>query len=294
MNSISWITLILILFISVALLYLYWRVRYGPPRRDFPSVLAYHKVTSFEFGGTWVTRRGFERQIDFLILSGYRFISEREFVDTLDGKRAGSVNELLLTFDDGYRELLRTAVPILTARGVPALVFLVTSFVGKRNSWELGLPGRNFMHMDWEEAKDLVEAGFSIGSHSQSHSDLTRLDLEEVRREVALSRTEIEERLGHEVLSFSYPYGRSNEAVRDIVRESGYRAAFSMYPSHKNAIIDRFNIRRNGVYIIDAPFTVREKIAARPLFWVEDVKCRAINAFAVLTPILKSMGKSIR
>jgi len=287
MNSSIVIVSIAVFLLIIVALYLFWRVRFGPPVDGFPSVLAYHKVTSFEFGGTWVTAGGFERQIDFLLNSGYRFISEVEFLKALEGKRPSSSRELLLTFDDGYRELTRNAVPILKSRDIPALIFLVTSFMGKKNLWELGLPGRSFVHLDWGEAKELLDEGFSMGSHSCRHLDLTRLSLDEAREEIVSSRKEIEDRLGTEVLSFSYPYGRANAAVRKIVEESGYRAAFTMYPSFKNSRLERFELRRNGVYIIDFPLSVREKLSGRPLYWFEDLKGRAINAFAVITPLLK-------
>jgi len=103
-------------------------------RETIPRVLAYHKVTGFELGGTWVPPERFERQIDALLGAGFRFIDETTFLDALDGRREPAGREILLTFDDGYRMLLDRAFPALEARGIPALVFLVSAFAGKANT----------------------------------------------------------------------------------------------------------------------------------------------------------------
>jgi len=278
---------ILFALLAGALLYLFWRLRFGTPPDDIPAVLAYHKVTNFEFGGTWVSPSRFISQIDYLLDNGFKFISEREYLEVLEGKRKGTSDELLLTFDDGYRSLMDKALPFLAEKKVPATIFLVTSFAGSESSWELPLPGRRVKHLDWGEAKELLSMGFSLGSHSMTHRNLTALSDGELWQEVAGSKKEIEDIVGVEVLSFSYPFGRSSERVVDFVRSAEYKMAFSMYPAQKNSAFDRYNIRRNGVYVIDTPYTVLTKVSRGRLFWIEDLKGRVINSFAILTPVLK-------
>ncbi len=277
--------ILIILLLTVA--YFDWRRRYGYPPTSFPRVLAYHKVTGFEFGGTWITPSGFISQIDFLEEHGYRFIDEEQFLDTLDGARAGSDRELLLTFDDGYRELLDRALPALEERNIPALIFLISSYVGDENRWELGLPGRRSEHLSWEEIKHLAERGFSFGSHTCSHRDLVRMAPDEACLEIRRSKSEIEERLGRPVRSISYPFGKVNSAIAREAAAAGYSAAFSLYPPGHNGRIDRYALRRDGVYIIDTRGTLEIKLGRGPLFWLEDIKGRAINAVSVLTPLLK-------
>jgi peptidoglycan/xylan/chitin deacetylase (PgdA/CDA1 family) len=252
-------------------------------------VLAYHKVTRFELGGTWVPPRRFTAHIDAVLGAGYRFIDEDGFISAIKGERICAAKEVLLTFDDGYEELLDTALPELEQRGIPALIFLVSSFVGKDNRWELFWPGRRFRHLDWREIGKLAAMGFSFGSHTRTHRDLTRLSIEVVREELAVSRLEIEQRLGCEVKSLSYPFGRTNTAVSAAAAAAGYRAAFTMYPRHPNRSIDLFELRREGVYIVDTSASIRSKLGGGPFFWMEDLKGRAINKFAVLTPMLKGM-----
>ncbi|MFA4948783.1 MAG: polysaccharide deacetylase family protein [Candidatus Krumholzibacteriia bacterium] len=251
-----------------------------------PRVLAYHKVTGFEFGGTWVSPERFERQIDALLAAGFRFIDETAFLDALDGRRESSGREILLTFDDGYRMLLDRAVPALESRGIPALIFLVSAFAGRRNTWELNLPGRRFVHLGWDEIRDLARRGFAFGSHARTHRDLTRLSLKDLRVELADSKREIESRLAASVRSFSYPFGRLNDRVRREAERAGYRAAFTLYPP-RSARPDRYVLRREGIYVIDSIGNIKAKLGTGLPFLFEDFKGRMINAFAVLTPLFK-------
>jgi peptidoglycan/xylan/chitin deacetylase (PgdA/CDA1 family) len=253
---------------------------------NIPRVLAYHKVTRFELGGTWVPAGRFVRQIDSLLDAGFRFIDETRFLDALDGRDAGAERDVLLTFDDGYRVLLDRAIPALEARRIPALIFLVSAYMGGENAWELSLPGRHFRHLGWDESADLARRGFSFGSHARTHRDLTRLDLETAREEIALSKREIEERLGTAVRSFSYPYGRLNDAVRREAERAGYRAAFSLYPPRGSAPDDRYALRREGVWVIDSIGNIKAKLSGGFSFRIEDLKGRMINSFAVLTPLI--------
>jgi peptidoglycan/xylan/chitin deacetylase (PgdA/CDA1 family) len=250
-------------------------------------VLAYHKVTGFELGGTWVPPGRFVRQIDALLEAGWRFIDETSYLDALDGRRTGDDREILLTFDDGYRVLLDRAIPELEAREIPALFFLVSAFVGRENTWELNLPGRRFRHLGWDEIASLAGRRFSFGSHARTHGDLTRLPLEALREELVRSKEEIEGRLGRPVRSLSYPYGRLNDAVRREAERSGYRAAFTLCPPRGAPANDRYALAREAVYVIDSIANVKAKLGGGLPYRFENLKGRMINAFAVLTPLLK-------
>ncbi|MCK4549648.1 MAG: polysaccharide deacetylase family protein [Candidatus Krumholzibacteria bacterium] len=276
-----------LIILAVAALYAFWRSRWGYPGTEIPGVLTYHKIVDFEFGGTWISPRRFEKHIVSLIDSGYTFIDEGTFLETIEGTRPAGEKEILLTFDDGYECVAQSAAPVLERLRVPALVFLVSRFAGEENSWELGLPGRKARHMDWETVNALRSLNFSFGSHCESHLPLTRMTREEALGEMVRSKEEIERRTGTEVLSLSYPFGRTDPETALLAAEAGYSAAFTLYPSGTAAETDRFRLRREGVWVIDTPASTRVKLSRGGLFWLEDIKGRMINAVADLTPLLK-------
>ncbi|MDH3217066.1 MAG: polysaccharide deacetylase family protein [Candidatus Krumholzibacteria bacterium] len=269
-------------------LYVVWKIRYRYPPADMPQVLCYHKLSGkFCFEGTWMPPQRFVRQIDHLIAGGFEFIGEEGFIAALNSPAADNAKKILLTFDDGYEALYDVHRTHLEPRGIPCSVFIVTDYVGCENRWDISLGRRPFRHLTWHQIEDLARRGVSFGSHGASHRDLTRLQARELSREVTFSRSVIEEHVQKRVKSFSYPFGRYNDDVRDVVAKSGYELAFSLYPPRSNEQIDPFALRRNGVYIIDTPLSIECKLQSKPFFWFEEMKCRTINRVAILTPIFK-------
>jgi len=216
-------------------------------------------------------------------------MDEQEFIDTVEGRRDRSPGELLLTFDDGYVDLLEEAAPVLAGRSVPAVAFIVTSFIGRQNSWELNLPRRRSRHLNWEELRELTEMGISVGSHTATHRDLTRISMEQVREELVRSREILSEGLSREIKSLSYPFGRAGREVRSEAERAGYRLAFSLYPPLRNSITEPYMLRREAVYVIDTARSLRHKMGWGKRFWMEDLKGRMINGVSVLTPVIKEL-----
>jgi peptidoglycan/xylan/chitin deacetylase (PgdA/CDA1 family) len=283
-----------IVLVALVFLYVRWRVAYGYPPEDVPTVLCYHKLsTRFRLEGTWVTPRRFADQMERLLDRGYRFIGEDEFYGILSRRSAersdtpARSKDILLTFDDGYEGIYEVFLEHLAPRRLPALVFVITDYAGRRNTWDLSLGRPAVRHLTWGQIGEMIDAGAAIGVHGATHADLTRVSPPAVEREVAGARRTVFERTGKMPRSFSYPFGRYNDEVRTACEKAGYDGAFSLYPRHGNGSIDRFALRRNGVYVIDTNLTLRWKIERTPFFWFEETKCRTINSVATLTPMLK-------
>lgn len=270
------------------MLYLVWRARFRYPPPAAVQCLCFHKISrQFLWEGTWTTPSRFAAILDRLAREGYEFIDEDAYLGSLDGAPSDASRQLFLTFDDAYSDVYTEAFPILRERTIPFHVFVVSEFAGRENTWDLSLGRPPARHAGWDALAEMIGSGASIGSHSARHADLTRLDDAAVERELGQSRETISRRLGVTPRTFSYPFGRYDARVRAITAASGYEAAFSLYPRHANEHVDRYALRRNGVYIIDPPSAIRAKLEPGPWFWFEEMKCRTINAVAVLTPLLK-------
>lgn len=296
--------------VCLAVLHLIWRLKYRYPPPDLPQVLCYHKISKhFLFEGTWTTPDRFFDQLDRLDGEGYRFIDEDAYLGRLpEWREIGPVQparsgpgepsggspgqQLFLTFDDGYEQVFSLVFPRLAERGIPVHIFLVTDYAGRDNRWDLSLGRPVSRHLDWPEVEEMAGRGASFGSHGASHRDLTRLSDEACLDELRRSKSAIEDRLGRPVRTFSYPFGRYDRRLPGLVRSAGYEAAFSLYPAHSNERLDRFALRRNGIYVIDSPATIKLKLRPHPLAWIEEMKCRTINGLACLTPLLKSLSGS--
>ena len=80
------------------------------------------------------------------------------------------------------------------------------------------------------------DAGVDIEGHTVSHSSLNaRKDktdeqyLAWLKNEIAGSKEMLERNLGIQVKAFAYPYGLHNQTVRDVVKQAGYEAAFTVW-----------------------------------------------------------------
>ncbi len=265
-----------------------WCARYGYPPHHIPRVLCFHKLSRrFLFEGTWTTPARFAAYIDRLRERGYTFIDESQYLASLDGPREDRTKQIFLTFDDGYTEVHDIAWPLLSERRIPFHVFLVTDFAGRANTWDLSLGRPPFRHLSWSAVKEMA-AGGTFGSHTASHADLTRMSPGSARANLERSRKSIEDAIGKPARTLSYPFGRYHAAAQEAARVAGFEAAFSLYPAHSNSIIDRFALRRDAVYIIDPVSMIETKLQKHAMHGLEEMKCRAINAVAVLTPLLKS------
>ena len=121
----------------------------------------------------------------------------------------GEGRRFAITFDDGYEETLRLALPVLQAHALPATVFVVSGMVGGHSAWNHE-PVRLLSRV---ELLELQSAGIFIGSHSRSHRRLSTLAPGEIQQEVAVSRIDLEQLLGAPVRFFSYPYHDLDEKV---------------------------------------------------------------------------------
>lgn len=131
---------------------------------------------------------------------------------------------VLITFDDGYEGVHRHALPVLARHGFPATLFVSTGWIKGAHDTGGGLDAM----LDWQQVRDLADAGVEIGGHSHSHPQLDQLDDAALRTELVRSTEIVTGELGSRPVSFAYPYGYSSHRVRRAVREAGYAQALAV------------------------------------------------------------------
>lgn len=115
----------------------------------------------------------------------------------------------VLTFDDGWRDNLDVAWPILERAGARATIFVVRDWIEAAASG-----GGDFLRPD--EVRFLADAGIEFGAHTVSHPRLDRLDDSRVEQEMRQSRRAVEEWTGRPCPLFAYPYGAHRERTAEL------------------------------------------------------------------------------
>ena len=163
-----------------------------------------------------------------------------------DGRNMGGT--LSITFDDGYRDNIEIAAPILKRLGLPAAFFVATGFIGTDYTppWDRQLTCQAGW-MDWGQVRALRNMGFEIGAHTNRHVDLAGLDSEAVRAELVECRETLQRELAEPVTLFAYPFGgreHISEESRRIVQEVGFECCLGAYGGTNPPITDPFRLNR--------------------------------------------------
>jgi peptidoglycan/xylan/chitin deacetylase (PgdA/CDA1 family) len=217
-------------------------------------VLMYHKVNDLWPNPTTVPTAVFAEQMELLGDLGYVPVSLEAVREHYLSGAPLPGGAVLITFDDGYRDNLENALPILRAHGYPAVVFVPIGFLddGKPLPHEesLRLLGVRNDTLDWAELAELEQGGVRIESHGIAHRPLSELDPAEATREIALSKLRLEERLGREVEAYAFVKGSQADYRPEhasLVHQAGYKLAFTSVSGANGPETDRFRLRRYNV-----------------------------------------------
>ena len=217
-------------------------------------VLMYHKVNDVPQNRMSVPVSLFDEQMAQLRELGYTVVDlEAVLAHYLDSAPLPP-GAVLITFDDGYRDSLEQAMPVLERHGYPAVLFVPIGYLGDPRPLphEERLAARGLVNgtLDWHQLAELEAGGVRIESHGISHRPLADLELDEAAREIALSKLRLEERLGRRVRSFAYVKGSEahyRPVHLSLLRQAGYELAFTSVSGANGPRTDPLRLHRYNV-----------------------------------------------
>ncbi|MGH2869501.1 MAG: polysaccharide deacetylase family protein, partial [Solirubrobacteraceae bacterium] len=177
-------------------------------------ILGYHGVAETSFSQDrsrlQVSPGSFHAQVEMLGEAGFRFVTVAELAQQFN-HGAPPPGLAAVSFDDGLRNNLTAALPILHPLGIRATVYVANSFIGGRNPWIA--PGGGGEMLTEDEIRHLAGAGWEVGAHTLTHADLSQLDYEACSAEIAGSCVALKRIAGVPVQTFAYPFGRYGPAA---------------------------------------------------------------------------------
>ncbi len=205
------------------------------------DILMYHSIAEAE-GPTSISPDVFAAQMAAIEEASVPVVTMDDLLEARNGGRALPGYSIIITFDDGFRDFLQAAYPVLEKHGVSAMVYLPTDAIGRCESWAGAYePPRQLM--SWHEIQWLSQQGIHFGSHTVSHANLTSLSPEALEAELSLSRAEIEDRLSRRIVHFAPPYGMAGKEVRAAISRH-YESSVGTRLGSVRAKADLFDLPR--------------------------------------------------
>ena len=197
-------------------------------------VLMYHKINDIPDNPTTVPVSLFDEQLALTRELGHTIVDLDAVLDHYVRRRPLPPNAVLITFDDGYRDIYDNALPVLQKHGAPAVIFVPVAYmdISMPLPHETHLISRGIRNstLDWALVRALDDSGVRVESHGIAHRPLAEVALDDAVREIAVSRLKLEERLGRPVRAYAYVKGSEahfHPVHESLLKQAGYDIAFT-------------------------------------------------------------------
>jgi peptidoglycan/xylan/chitin deacetylase (PgdA/CDA1 family) len=188
-------------------------------------VLTYHRFNEKCDSDLCMPENVFEQQMKYLKDNGYHSVTPDDLLAFLQYRKALPAKSVMITMDDGFRSVYGIAYPIMKKYGFTATLFIYTDYVGVSGS-----------AITWDQLREMKAAGFSVGSHTVSHSNLTKKAegesdqdfLARIRKELNESKAIIDKKLGQDTIILAYPFGSCDQRVTEYTKQAGYKMAMTV------------------------------------------------------------------
>ena len=200
-------------------------------------VLLYHSISN-DNSPMSLNINFFENQMRYLKNNGFETVDFNEIDPNLKSKK-----QIIITFDDGYKDILNNALPILKKYNFKATSFFVTNLIGQNNSWDV--KKKSYIKKEIMNPSDILQwisSGMHIGSHSHNHVDLTKISEEKLLYELEFSKKFLEDKFDNKNNIFCYPYGKVNENVHYHTKK--------FYSKAVTTNRSRYSLKRHNTHLI--------------------------------------------
>jgi peptidoglycan/xylan/chitin deacetylase (PgdA/CDA1 family) len=213
-------------------------------------ILMYHRIAKLRARLPAITRALTVDPGDFAAqmrwLAGHRFhtVTQEQLFGALEHGEQLPTRPVVITFDDGYRDVLANAAPVMHRLGMHGTAYVITSRIS----------GSDVSFLSWLQLNTLEENGIEIGSHTVDHAELPALSDPAALQELIRSRHALELHLHHPVQWFAYPAGKFDSRTEALVRQAGYVLAVTTQPGvdqdarspfalHRYEVLDTTGVR---------------------------------------------------
>ncbi len=197
-------------------------------------ILMYSRFGEDAYPNASIRIEQFEAHLQELKDGGYQVLPVPAIVAALAAKRKLPENTVGITVDEAYLSTYTEAWPRLKAAGFPFTLFVATDSVDR---------GRGDT-MSWAQIRELHRAGVTIGSLTASHPHMVEEDRAYNLGQIVRANDRFKTELGEVPTLFAYPYGEFSPALEQLVKTSGFAAAFGQQSGVAHSRHDQMSLPR--------------------------------------------------
>lgn len=231
--------------------------------QDYLPILQYHHVDTKTPRSTSVTPAEFQAHMDYLSQAGFKVVDLAQSIAAIKAGQPLPDKAVAITFDDAYRNIYENGFPILKSHGYPFTVFINTGPVEKQHS----------SFLSWQQMQEMQQQGGVFANHTVNHPYMLQLEKDEnkaawrsrMEQEVMNVEGALVQHLGATPKMLAYPYGESNQALRQQMADLGL-VAFGQQSGVVGPMSDFTNLPRfpaAGSYADLA--SLKDKLNAKPM-----------------------------
>jgi len=214
-------------------------------------VLVYHSITDKLIENDWdentTPKDLFDRQMGYLADNKYNIISCRQVIQYLTDYGKIPPRAVALTFDDGYKDNYTNAFPILKEYNFCATIFPTINFLRDYSGQARYLSSLEIINM---RKSGIID----FGSHGLAHKALTRIDEQQLNKEIEGAKQKLEEIINEKIDLLAYPFGHIgsyNKNIAEKAKAAGFAGAFTSIFGLNSLKTDAFSVRRNRISWLD-------------------------------------------
>ena len=215
---------------------------YASNIKNSAVVFMYHKFGISKYPSTSVRIDQFDAHLKEFSKSKYSVESVEFIIDTIINDGSLPDNTIGISIDDADKSFYEVGWPKFKEMGFPVTLFVNTSTIHENN--------KNYLN--WDQIRELMNEGVSIGAHSHSHYHMADLSIDEVRDEIEISNNIFLKELGNIPPLFAFHYGEANEEIINLLKEYKFKVAFGQHSGVINETSNLYYLPR---------FSLNEKYA---------------------------------
>jgi peptidoglycan/xylan/chitin deacetylase (PgdA/CDA1 family) len=198
------------------------------------NVFMYHRFDESKYPSTNIDTKELEKHLVYLKENDFNIESINEILDKKANKKPFLNNTIGFTVDDAFLSFYKNGWPIFKKYNVPVTLFVSTDIVNESH-WN---------YMSWEDLREFINQGGSIGLHSASHAHLTSYDILDVKRDLMSSIKVIEKELGITPKIFAYPFGEASNDIINLLESLKIDFAFGQHSGVINQNSNKYYLPR--------------------------------------------------